>query len=52
MTDTVILKISKGRSGCYQVCSVTLRKLRLLAVEKHSKWTLNGDFLVLSSGEG
>lgn len=51
MINTVMLKISaKGDKG-FQVVSVPLRKLRLLAVDKHRSWSLKGDFLILYSGE-
>jgi hypothetical protein len=52
MSKTVILKISKGVSGSYRICSVPLRKLSDLSFEKHLKWKVEGDFLVLFSGEG
>ena len=49
MDKTIMLKISaKGDKG-FQVCSVPVRKLRLLAVDKHRFWSLKGDFLVLHS---
>jgi hypothetical protein len=49
MNKTVILKISaKGDKG-FQVCSVPIKKLRLIAAEKHRFWKLEGDFLVLES---
>jgi hypothetical protein len=46
---TVMLKISaKGDKG-FQVCSVPVKKLRLMAVDKHRFWSLDGDFLVLKA---
>ena len=49
LDKTVMLKISaKGDKG-FQVCSVPFKKLKLMAVEKHRFWSLEGDFLVLHS---
>jgi hypothetical protein len=49
MNKTVMLKVSKKGDKGFQVCSVPVRKLQLLAVDKHRFWSLEGDFLVLRS---
>ena len=49
MDKTVMLKISKKGDKGFQVCSVPVSKLRLLALDKHRFWSLEGDFLVLKS---
>ena len=46
----VMLKISKKGDKGFRIESVPIRKLRLLAVDKHRVWSLEGDFLVLHSG--
>jgi hypothetical protein len=49
MDKTVMLKISKKWDKGFQVCSVPLRKLRLMAADERRHWKLEGDFLVLKS---
>jgi hypothetical protein len=49
MEKTVMLKVSRKGDKGFQVASVPLRKLRLLASDKHRFWSLDGDFLVLHS---
>ncbi len=49
MGETVMLKVSKKGDKGFYVASVPLRKLKLLASEKHRFWSLEGDFLVLRS---
>jgi hypothetical protein len=49
MDKTVMLKISKKGDKGFQVCSVPVRKLRLMATDEHRHWKLEGDFLVLKS---
>jgi hypothetical protein len=44
-----MLKVSRKGDKGFQVASVPLRKLRLLASDKHRFWSLDGDFLVLHS---
>lgn len=46
---TVMLKVSKKGEKGFCVCSVPLKKLNLLADDKHRFWRLEGDFLVLQS---
>ena len=47
MEKTVLLKISTRKGS--RIESVPLKKLQLLAVDKHRFWSLEGDFLVLHS---
>jgi hypothetical protein len=49
MDKTVMLKISKKGDKGFQVSSVPLQKLKLLANDKKRFWTLEGEFLVLKS---
>jgi len=49
MNKVVMLKVSKKGDKGFRVESVPIRKLRLLAVDKHRFWKLEGDFLVLES---
>jgi len=47
MQKTVLLKISTRKGS--RIESVPLKKLQLLAADKHRFWSLEGDFLVLHS---
>jgi hypothetical protein len=47
MEKTVLLKISTRKGS--RIESVPLKKLQLLAADKHRFWSLEGDFLVLHS---
>lgn len=49
MPKTVMLKVSKKGVKGFQVCSVPMRKLRLLASDNVRTWQLQGDWLVLQS---
>jgi hypothetical protein len=49
MDKTVMLKVSKKGDKGFQVSSVPLKKLKLLANDKKRFWTLEGEFLVLKS---
>ena len=51
MRKTVMLKVSKKGDKGFRVESVPMRKLRLLAVDNCRVWSLEGEFLVLHSGE-
>jgi len=44
---TVLLKISTRKGS--RIESVPLKKLKGLALDKHRRWYLDGDFLVLRS---
>ena len=47
MQKTVLLKISTRKGS--RIESVPLKKLKLLAADKHKFWSLEGDFLILKS---
>jgi hypothetical protein len=50
MNKTIMLKVSKKGDKGSQVCSVPLRKLKLVASDnQRHTWQLQGDFLVLNS---
>ena len=49
MNKMVRLRISRKGVDGFQIGSVSMRKLRLLAVDEHRFWSLEGDFLVLKS---
>jgi hypothetical protein len=49
MNKTVMLKVSKKGDKGFQVCSVPVKKLKLMACDSHKSWSLEGDFLVLRS---
>ena len=49
MNNVVMLKVSKKGDKGFRIESIPIRKLRLLAADKHRHWKIEGDFLVLES---
>lgn len=49
MNKMVKLRVARKGIDGFQICSIPLCKLRLLAVDEHRFWRLDGDFLILES---